>query len=152
MKYKNVELTELQPSDWDGHPRLMLVWRNGDYRPSALRVEGYVNLEGHVYWITTVEDIGNKHNCNSLYDNTIKLQNTYPHCAEIPAVENIYRERIKELEEQVTRMRHEHNEREYEFRRQYQHQERRYREEIERVRNEMKKVLPFKTGLIDRGI
>lgn len=50
--------------------------------------------------------------------------------------ESIYQERIKELEECVTRMRHEHNAREYEFRRQYQHQERRYREEIERVRNE----------------
>lgn len=49
MKYKNVELTELLPSDWDGHPRLMLVWRNGDYMPSALRVDGYVNLEGSVY-------------------------------------------------------------------------------------------------------
>lgn len=45
MKYKNVELTELQSSDWDGHPRLMLVWRNSDYYPSALRVEGYVHLE-----------------------------------------------------------------------------------------------------------
>ena len=54
MKYKNVELTELQPSDWDGHPRLMLVWRNSDYRPSALRVEGYVHLEGYIYWITSV--------------------------------------------------------------------------------------------------
>ena len=76
------------------------------------------------------------------YNNTIKLQNTYHHCAEIPAVESIYRQRIKELEEQVTRMRHEHNEREYEFRRQYQHQERRYREEIERVRNENANALP----------
>ena len=142
MKYKNVELTELQPSDWDGHPRLMLVWRNGDYRPSALRVEGYVNLEGHVHWITTIEGISNEYNCNSSYDNTIKLQNTYPHCAEIPAIESIYQERIKELEECVTRMCHEHNEREYEFRRQYQHQERRYREEIERVRNENANALP----------
>ena len=121
MKYKNVELTELCPSNWDGHPRLMLVWRNGDYRPSTLRVEGYVNLEGHVYWITSTEGISNEYNCNSSYDNTIKLQNTYPHCAEIPAIESIYQERIKELEECVTRMRHEHNEREYEFRRQYQH-------------------------------
>lgn len=142
MKYKNVELTELQPSDWDGHPRLMLVWRNGDYRPSALRVEGYVSLEGHVYWITTVEDIGNEHNCNSLYYNIIKLQNTYHHCAEIPVVESIYQERIKELEEQVTRMRREHNERENEFRHQYQEQERRFREEIERVRNENANALP----------
>lgn len=143
MKYKNVELTELQPSDWDGHSRLMLVWRNGDYRPSALRVEGYVNLEGYVYWITAVEGISNENNCNSLYYNTIKLENTYPHCAEIPAVESIYQGRIKELEEQVTRMRREHNERENEFRRQYQEQERRFREEIERVRNETKKVLSF---------
>ena len=134
MKYKNVELTELQPSDWDGHPRLMLVWRNDDYMPSALRVEGYVSLEGHVYWITSVEDISN--------DNTIKLENTYPHCAEIPAVESIYQERIKELEDQVTRMRREHNERENEFRRQYQEQERRFREEIERVRNENANALP----------
>ena len=134
MKYKNVELTELQPSDWDGHPRLMLVWRNDDYMPSALRVEGYVSLEGHVYWITTAEDISN--------DNTIKLENTYPHCAEIPAVESIYQERIKELEDQVTRMRREHNERENEFRRQYQEQERRFREEIERVRNENANALP----------
>lgn len=134
MKYKNVELTELRPSDWDGHPRLMLVWRNGDYMPSALRVDGYVNLEGSVYWITAVEGISN--------DNTIKLENTYPHCAEIPAVESIYQERIKELEECVTRMRHEHNAREYEFRRQYQHQERRYREEIKRLRNENANALP----------
>ena len=134
MKYKNVELTELQSSDWDGHPRLMLVWRNGDYRPSVLWVEGYVSLEGHVYWITSVEDISN--------DNTIKLENTYPHCAEIPAVESIYQERIKELEDQVTRMRREHNERENEFRRQYQEQERRFREEIERVRNENANALP----------
>lgn len=89
------------------------------------------------------EGISNEYNCNSSYDNTIKLQNTYPHCAEIPAIESIYQERIKELEECITRMRHEHNAREHEFRRQYQHQERRYREEIERVRNETKKVLPF---------
>lgn len=143
MKYKNVELTELLPLDWDGRPRLMLVWRNGDCRPSALRVDGYINLEGHVYWITTAEDTGNNHNCNASYDNTIKLENTYPHCAEIPAIESIYQGRIKELEEQVTRMRREHNERENEFRRQYQEQERRFREEIERVRNETKKVLPF---------
>ena len=142
MKYKNVELTELRPSDWDGHPRLMLVWRNGDYMPSALRVEGYVNLEGHVYWITTAEDTGNNHNCNASCDNTIKLENTYPYCAEIPAVESIYQGRIKELEEQVTRMRREHNERENEFRRQYQEQERRFREEIERVRNENANALP----------
>ena len=142
MKYKNVELTELRPSDWDGHPRLMLVWRNGDYMPSALRVDGYVNLEGSVYWITAVEGISNEHNCNSSYDNTIKLQNTYPYCAEIPAVESIYQGRIKELEEQVTRMRREHNERENEFRRQYQEQERRFREEIERVRNENANALP----------
>lgn len=142
MKYKNVELTELQPSDWDGHPRLMLVWRNGDYMPSALWVEGYVNLEGRVYWITTAEDTGNNHNCNASCDNTIKLENTYPHCAEIPAVESIYQGRIKELEEQVTRMHREHNERENEFRRQYQEQERRFREEIERVRNENANALP----------
>jgi hypothetical protein len=142
MKYKNVELTELQPSDWDGHPRLMLVWRNGDYRPSALRVEGYVNLEGYVYWITTIEGISNEHNCNSSYDNTIRLQNTYPHCAEIPSIESIYQERIKDLEEQVTRMRNNANEREDEFRRQYQQQERRFREELERVRNENANALP----------
>ena len=134
MKYKNVELTELRPSDWDGHPRLMLVWRNGDYMPSALRVDGYVNLEGSVYWITAVEGISN--------DNTIKLENTYPYCAEIPAIESIYQERIKELEECVTRMRHEHNEREHEFRRQYQEQERRFREEIKRLRNENANALP----------
>lgn len=142
MKYKNVELTELQPSDWDGHPRLMLVWRNGDYKPSALRVEGYINLEGHVYWITTVEGISNEYSCNSSYNNTIKLQNTYPYCAEIPTIESIYQERIKELEEQVTRIRHEHNDREDEFRRQYQQQERRYREDLERVRNENANALP----------
>lgn len=33
------------------------------------------------------EGISNEYNCNSSYDNTIKLQNTYPHCAEIPAIE-----------------------------------------------------------------
>ena len=142
MKYKNVELTELQPSDWDGHPRLMLVWRNSDYYPSALRVEGYVHLEGHVYWITTIESVNNSCNCNAAYDNTIKLQNTYPHCAEIPAIESIYQERIKDLEEQVTRMHHNANEREDEFRRQYQEQERRFREEIERVRNENANAYP----------
>ena len=143
MKYKNVELTELQPSDWDGHPRLMLVWRNGDYRPNALRVEGYVNLEGYIYWITTVEDISNSHNCNASYDNTIKLQNTYPHCAEIPAIESIYQERIRELEEQVTQLRHAQNEREEEYINRYQRQESRFREEIERVRNENANALPM---------
>lgn len=143
MKYKNVELTELQPTDWDGHPRLMLVWRNGDYRPNALRVEGYVNLEGYIYWITNIEDISNNHNCNASYDNTIKLQNTYPHCAEIPSVESIYQERIKELEEQVTRMRREHNAREDEYTNRYQQQESRFREEIERVRNENANALPM---------
>lgn len=142
MKYKNVELTELQPSDWDGHPRLMLVWRNSDYHPSALRVEGYVHLEDHVYWITRVEDVANNYNCNAAYDNTIKLQNTYTHCAEIPSIESIYQERIKDLENQVTRMRHDHNEREDEFRRQYQQQERRFNEEIERVRNKNANALP----------
>jgi len=142
MKYKNVELTELQPSDWDGHPRLMLVWRNRDYYPSALRVEGYVHLEDCVYWITTIENVNNSCNCNATYDNTIKLQNTYPHCAEIPSIESIYQERIKDLEEQATRMRREHNEREDEFRRQYQQQESRFREEIERVRNENANALP----------
>lgn len=142
MKYKNVELTELQPSDWDGHPRLMLVWRNSDYRPTALRVEGFVNLEGYIYWITNIEDISNNHNCNASYDNTIKLQNTYPHCAEIPPIESIYQERIKELEERVTRMRRENNEREEEFRRQYQQQESRFREELERVRKENANALP----------
>lgn len=142
MKYKNVELTELQPSDWDGHPRLMLVWRNSDYHPSALRVEGYVHLEDHVYWITRVEDVANNYNCNAAYDNTIKLQNTYTHCAEIPSIESIYQERIKDLEKQVTRMRHDHNEREDEFRRQYQQQESRFREELERVRNENANALP----------
>lgn len=142
MKYKNVELTELQPSDWDGHPRLMLVWRNSDYRPSALRVEGYIHLEDHIYWITTVENINNSYNCNAKYDNTIKLENTYTHCAEIPSVENIYQERIKELEEQITRMRHSANEREEEVRRQYQQQESRFRAEIERVKNENANALP----------
>lgn len=143
MKYKNVELTELQPSDWDGHPRLMLVWRNSDYRPNALRVEGYVHLEDHVYWITAVEDISNNHNCNAVYDNTIKLQNTYTHCAEIPSIESIYQEQIKELEERVTRMRREYNEREDGFRRQYQQQESRFREEIERVRKVNANALPL---------
>ena len=142
MKYKNVELTELQPSDWDGHPRLMLVWRNSDYYPSALRVEGYVHLEDRVYWITTIESVNNSCNCNAAYDNTIKLQNTYTHCAEIPSIESIYQERIKDLEEQVTRMRRDHNEREDEFRRKYQQQESRFREEIERVRNENANALP----------
>lgn len=142
MKYKNVELTELQPSDWDGHPRLMLVWRNSDYYPSALRVEGYVHLEDHVYWITTIESVNNSCNCNAAYDNTIKLQNTYTHCAEIPSIESIYQERIKDLEEQVTRMRNNANEREDEFRHQYQQQERRFREELERVRNENANALP----------
>ena len=142
MKYKNVELTELQPSDWDGHPRLMLVWRNSDYYPSALRVEGYVHLEDHVYWITTIESVNNGCNCNAAYDNTIKLQNTYTHCAEIPSIESIYQERIKDLEEQVTRMRNNANEREEEYRRQYQRQESRFREEIERVRNENANALP----------
>ena len=143
MKYKNVELTELQPTDWDGHPRLMLVWRNGDYRPNALRVEGYVNLEGYIYWITNIEDISNNHNCNASYDNTIKLQNTYPHCAEIPTVESIYQERIRELEEQVTQLRHAQNEREEEYINRYQRQESRFREEIERVRNENANALPM---------
>lgn len=142
MKYKNVELTELQPSDWDGHPRLMLVWRNGELMPSALRVEGYVHLGDRVCWITAVEDIRNNYNCNASYDNTIKLQNTYPHCAEIPSIESIYQERIKELEEQVTRMRRENNEREDEFRSQYQRQESKFKEKIERVRNENANALP----------
>ena len=142
MKYKNVELTELQPSDWDGHPRLMLVWRNSDYYPSALRVEGYVHLEGRIYWIVNIEGVNNNNNCNSSYDNTIKLQNTYTHCAEIPSIESIYQERIKDLEEQVTRMRRDHNEREDEVRRQFQRQETRFREEIEKVRNENANALP----------
>ena len=142
MKYKNVELTELQPSDWDGHPRLMLVWRNSDYRPAALRVEGYVHLEDHIYWITAVESVNNNYNCNAAYENTIKLQNTYTHCAEIPSVESIYQERIRELEEQVTRQRREYNEREDGFRRQYQQQESRFREELESVRKENANALP----------
>lgn len=39
-------------------------------------------------------------------------------------------------------MRRDHNEREDEFRRQYQQQESRFREEIERVRNENANALP----------
>lgn len=142
MKYKNVELTELQPSDWDGHPRLMLVWRNGELMPSALRVEGYVHLEGRVHWITAVESVGNDYSCNAAYNNTIKLQYTYPHCAEIPSIESIYQERIKDLEKQVTLMRHNANEREDEFRRQYQEQESKFKEKIESVRNENANALP----------
>lgn len=143
MKYGNVELTELQPSDWDNKPRLMLVWNNYDCKPKALRVMGYIAIQGRIHWIANLENnIGNDNECNAYYNGAIKLQNTYHCCAELPSSEQQLKETINKLKEDVTRLSNRINERETELRREFERETKSMTSELTRLKTTLNTKFP----------
>lgn len=143
MKYGNVELTELQPSDWDNKPRLMLVWNNYDYKPKALKVMGYIAIQGRIHWIANLENnIGNDYECNAFYDGSIKLQNTYHCCAELPSSDQMLNETINKLKEDITRLSNRINERETELRREFERETKSMTSQLARLKTTLDKKLP----------
>ena len=143
MKYGNVELTELQPSDWDNKPRLMLVWNNYDYKPKALKVMGYIAIQGRIHWIANLENnIGNDYECNAYYDGSIKLQNTYHCCAELPSSEQMLNETINKLKEDITRLSNRINERETELKREFERQTKSMTAELTRLKAALNTKFP----------
>lgn len=143
MKYGNVELTELQPSDWDNKPRLMLVWNNYDYKPKALKVMGYIAIQGRIHWIANLDNnIGNDYECNAYYDGSIKLQNTYHCCAELPSSEQQLKETINKLKEDITRLSNRINERETELRREFERETKSMTSELTRLKTTLNTKFP----------
>lgn len=82
MKYKEIELTEMLPANWDGNTRQMLVWNDNDTSCHLAYVIGYT-------------DIAVRRNCFLEYDSVwccsdaakygpIFCAETWQHCADIP--------------------------------------------------------------------
>lgn len=143
MKYNNTELTELQPTDWDNNPRLMLVWNNYDQKPKALKVMGYIAIHGKIHWIANLENnIGNDYECNAFYDGSVKLQNTYQYCAELPSSEQMLNGTINKLKEDITRLSNRINERETELRHEFERETKSMSSELTRLKKTLDKKLP----------
>jgi len=76
MKYNEIELTEMIPTNWDGNTRQMLVWNDNDDICHLACVIGYtyipITINGFTdyKWQWICNDVG-----------------PWPHCAEIPTEE-----------------------------------------------------------------